>query len=1007
MIFERLCYFLLITGLFCGVTGGYAQETFPRNDVLDDRAEAFAFSNATIIEEPGKKIENGTLLIRDGKIEELGQDVAIPDGYHVIDLTGKSIYPSFIDLHTTYGVPKSKRQEARSRREQIQPSTRGAYSANDAIKSHFKASREFSIDPKEAKKFREAGFGTLLTLREDGIARGTATLVTLGESTPNKEMLIMEAAAEYSLNRGTSTQNYPRSIMGYISLLRQSHLDANWYQSLKHKKFTDQSLESWIANQTLPQIFDAGNWINALRADKVGDEFGINYIIKGGGNEYQRIDQIRSTDAALIIPVNFPLAFEVKDPLETTKISYKDMLHWELAPTNPGLLFSNGIKVAITSHGLKNPKDLLPNLRKAMKHGLSKENALKALTTIPAELVKADHLVGRLRPGMLANFLITNRGIFEENVVIHENWIQGRPYRIKDLDQIDYRGAYTLLIGDQDFKLVIDGALNAQKAHIELNDSTSIPVTAEWDKETVNYNFHPPNGKPILRISGWKTSNGWQGKGKDANGSWIDWSAVRTSNNQNKSLSDNILEQDSVSALGGVIFPFLAHGVKQLPAQKDLIIRNATVWTNEADGILTDMDVLIKRGKISKIGKDLSSEEAMIIDATDKHLTAGIIDEHTHIAGGGNDWATNSSMVRIGDQLNSEDINIYRGLAGGVTAAQVLHGSANPIGGQSALIKLRWGAAPDDLKIKEADAFIKFALGENVKRSSNAQSIRFPQTRMGVEQVYVDAFTNAQEYEKEWNQYHTLSDPNKKQADRPRRDLVHEAMLEILHKERFITCHSYVQSEINMLMKVAEDFDFRINTFTHILEGYKVADKMKNHGVAASSFSDWWNYKWEVRYAIPYNAAILTREGVVTAINSDDANMGRRLNQEAAKSIKYGGLSEEEALKLVTLNPAKMLHLDHRMGSIKEGKDADLVLWSDHPLSVYARAEKTMVDGIIYFDAEEDRMRREELSRDRARLVQKMVDHKKAGGKTQRASSQQNMLIHCESILGEANDKLH
>src|SRR5260221_3129306 len=212
-------------------------------------------------------------------------------------------------------------------------------------------------------------------------------------------------------------------------------------------------------------------------------------------------------------------------------------------------------------------------------------------------------------------------------------------------------------------------------------------------------------------------------------------------------------------------------------------------------------------------------------------------------------------MVRITDQLEPEDINLYRALSGGVVAVQILHGSANPIGGQSALIKLRWGESPENMMIRGADAFIKFALGENVKRTSNPNSIRYPQTRMGVEQVYVDAFANAREYEKNWNAYNTLSPKEKSAAVRPRRDLGKETILEILKKKRFVTCHSYVQSEINMMMKVAEQFNFRINTFTHILEGYKVADKMKQHGAAGSTFSDWWNYKWEVRYAIPYNAA--------------------------------------------------------------------------------------------------------------------------------------------------------
>ena len=225
-------------------------------------------------------------------------------------------------------------------------------------------------------------------------------------------------------------------------------------------------------------------------------------------------------------------------------------------------------------------------------------------------------------------------------------------------------------------------------------------------------------------------------------------------------------------------------------------------------------------------------------------------------------------------------------------------------------------------------------------------------------------------------------------------------MVEILNKKRFISCHSYVQSEINMLMDVAERFNFRINTFTHILEGYKVADKMAQHGVAASTFSDWWNYKWEVRYAIPYNAAIMQRAGVLTAINSDDAEMGRRLNQEAAKSVKYAGMSEEDALKMVTLNPAKILHLDNQMGSIKVGKSADIVLWTDHPLSVYAKPEKTVIDGKVYFDLEKDAQNNKELATDRARIIQKMKSVKKSGGPVQKAESKTQLDFHCDDVLG-------
>ncbi|GAL63118.1 amidohydrolase [Algibacter lectus] len=384
--------------------------------------------------------------------------------------------------------------------------------------------------------------------------------------------------------------------------------------------------------------------------------------------------------------------------------------------------------------------------------------------------------------------------------------------------------------------------------------------------------------------------------------------------------------------------------------------------------------MLIKNGKIVKIGKNLSDGKAQIIDATGKHLTAGIIDEHSHIATASvNEGGQNSSAeVSIEDVIDNEDIGIYRNLAGGVTSIQILHGSANPIGGRSAIIKLKWGESADNLIYNDSPKFIKFALGENVKQTRYSNGVRFPQTRMGVEQVYIDYFTRAKEY-----------DALKKSGKPYRKDVEMDVLAEILNKERFISCHSYVQSEINMLMKVAEQFDFNINTFTHILEGYKVADKMVEHGVGGSTFSDWWAYKYEVNDAIPYNAAIMHNAGVTVAINSDDPEMSRRLNQEAAKSIKYGGISEEEAWKFVTLNPAKLLHIDNRVGSIKVGKDADVVLWTDHPMSIYAKAEKTIIEGVTYFDLERDTMLRSEIKKEKNELINQMLKAKNKGLKTQ------------------------
>jgi imidazolonepropionase-like amidohydrolase len=355
--------------------------------------------------------------------------------------------------------------------------------------------------------------------------------------------------------------------------------------------------------------------------------------------------------------------------------------------------------------------------------------------------------------------------------------------------------------------------------------------------------------------------------------------------------------------------------------------------------------------------------------------------------------------VRIADNLNPDDINIYRQLSGGVTTSHILHGSANTIGGQTQLIKLRWGANDEDLKFKGSAPFIKFALGENVKRSpANAgQQNRFPDTRMGVEEVLTDAFTRAKDYERSWKEYESAR--NKKGMTAPRKDLELDALVEILNNKRFITCHSYVQSEITSAMRVADKMGYKVNTFTHILEGYKVADKMKTHGANASTFSDWWAYKMEVQDAIPYNAAIMSRVGLNVAINSDDAEMARRLNQEAAKIVKYGGVSEEEALKMVTLNPAKMLHVEDKVGSLKVGKDGDIVVWTDNPLSIYARPDYTIVDGTIYFDRLKDEQMQKLVDAERSRLVKKMIGEKRSGAPVQQAIPSYEIMHSCSEHM--------
>ena len=414
-----------------------------------------------------------------------------------------------------------------------------------------------------------------------------------------------------------------------------------------------------------------------------------------------------------------------------------------------------------------------------------------------------------------------------------------------------------------------------------------------------------------------------------------------------------------------------------------LLVKNATLWTSGPQGTLQSADLLVKDGKIAGVGKGLTAPpNAVVIDATGKHVAPGIIDEHSHSAILGNvNECTNSVTceVRIQDVVNSESGNIYRQLAGGTTIMHLLHGSCNAIGGQLAVIKNKWGEPPERLLMPNVQPTVKFALGENPKQSNfgnqRSDPPRYPQSRAGVEQVIRDAFSRGRDYRAQWAEWDA-----KHQGLPPRRDLQLDALAEIVEGKRLIHCHSYRQDEILMLMRLCEDFGFRVNTFTHILEGYKVADEMAAHGASAIGFSDWWGYKFEVIDAIPYNGYIMWDRGVNTGFNSDDNELARRLNTEAAKAIRYGGVPPEEAIKFVTLNPAKSLKIDDRVGSLEVGKDADFAIWNGSPLSPYTACMQTWIEGRKYFDREEDLAGRAALAKERDALIARVKAQKKDAG---------------------------
>ena len=980
----RLLIFMCSVSLF-------AQDYFPSNSgVIANNSNYTAFTNATIHVSPTEVIENATLLIKEGKVVSVGKSVNIPKNTTTINLSGKTIYPSFIDMYTTFGVDKPKRG---GNGPQYGPGRSGFY-WNDHIMPEQDVMASFKYDAKSASEMHKLGFGVVNTHMPDGVVRGTGALIALNNNADNSMRVVDgESTQHLSFSKSvTSRQSYPSSIMGSMALLRQMYNDAKWYAG-GNVDTKDLSLEALNGNKNLLQVFEAGSRANLIRADKVGDAFNIQYTIVGGGDEYERIDEVKKSNATVILPINFQLAYDVDNPFLAGTLSLSDMRSWNQEPHNPRLLAENGINFALTTHGLKSKKTFSSNLMKAIESGLSKQKALEALTTIPAGLLGKSDVLGTLKTGSYANFLITNGDIFEKKTKLYENWVQGTPHVMADMNTKDIDGDYNFKLAGEDYKLSISSSASKPKAKIESGDK-SLGTKMSYSDDWVNLTFKTADStkKEYIRIvANASSGNTLNGKATMPNGNDLSFYANKAQKEDAKKEDDKKKDdkKSEVTSMSPITYPNLAYGFTEKPKAETLLFKNATVWTNEKDGVLENTDVLIKDGKISKIGKNLSNKNAKVIDATGKHVTAGIIDEHSHIAAASiNEGGQNSSAeVTIEDVLDDEDIDVYRNLAGGVTSIQILHGSANPIGGRSAIIKLKWGESADNLIYDNSPKFIKFALGENVKQSRSRTNSRFPQSRMGVEQVYMDYFSRGKAY-----------DELKKSGKPYRKDAEMEVIAEILNKERFISCHSYVQSEINMLMKVAEKFNFNINTFTHILEGYKVADKMKAHGVGGSTFSDWWAYKYEVNDAIPFNAAIMHNAGVVVAINSDDAEMSRRLNQEAAKSVKYGGVSEEDAWKFVTLNPAKLLHLDNRVGSLKVGKDADVVLWSDHPLSIYAKAEKTIIEGVTYFDLARDKQMREAIKKEKSELINLMLQDKNKGLKTQPVKKKEKELLHCDSM---------
>lgn len=968
--------------------------------------------NASIYLDYKTKLDSATLIIDQGKIVGVGKNIIIPPFSEVLDYSGKIIYPSFIDVFTDYGIGEVR--SPAGGKPQYETTVKGAYNINQAIKPEIEADKYFKHDAAKAKQLRDLGFGVVATANKDGIIRGTSCTVLLADKAEQELILEAKSGLNLSFSKGSSTQEYPSSLMGSIALLRQTMYDANWYGQKIGERPYDISLEALNQHKSKPWIFDAGNINNALRAKKIADEFGAKALLHASGDEYQRLNELTNADLDLIVSINFPEAYKISSPLEAELLSNTQLMEWYFAPFNIQYLINKKINFSITTHHLKDIKDFNKNLRRVLETDVDESLILKSLTHTPAMQLNLAQTTGSLHVGKLANFLVVNTTLSHKDFKIYENWVKGEKYEINPISK-DFNGTYNLSIkGFKDFKLELSSSQDKVTAVLS-KDTTKLPAVAEVKQGDLLLTLNLSKLDSSFKNKVYLKVQEFNGNTLKGVASCIAWGANMSFEAKRNIFATGIGKKDSLDQVlkkrpgFELPIPFNAFGRDAIPLPQNYVINNATLWTGEDIFELRDHQVLIKEGKIVAIGSNLnlgkyfSGRKYTEIDATHKYVTAGIIDEHSHIAltGGVNETGQSvTSEVRIQDVINPTDVNIYRQLSGGVTTSHLLHGSANCIGGQSALIDLKWGQSAEGLLFAGNKPFIKFALGENVKQSNwgDRYVIRYPQTRMGVEQTIVDAFQRAKEY-KELKQLSMASNWAHK---RPKYDLELEAIEEILDQKRFITCHSYSQSEINMLMKVAEKYNIKVNTFTHVLEGYKLADKLKMHGAGASSFSDWWSFKAEVKDAIPQNASILSRKGVVTAINSDDAEMGRRLNQEAAKSVKYGGLSQEAAWKLITLNPAKLLHIDEKVGSLKVGKNANIVIWSTNPLSIYSKVEKVFIEGTIYFDEMENESLMVLNRTIRNRIVEDLLNDKTPEDKKQSPKMYKQEYYHCDSF--ETND---
>jgi N-acetylglucosamine-6-phosphate deacetylase len=1064
----------------------------PVNGMRPSNPARYALVGGKVLVAPGQTIEKATVLIKDGAIEAVGADLAAPAGYRVFDVSGKTLVAAFIEpalvtdsAEAQVGVLKAP----------------GAH-WNQYVTPEVSAA-DIMLPDATVEALRAQGFAVARVLPSSGVFRGssdTRLLFRAGERAPGRRGDAARVAADadhhlaartvqfvgprtvdwnafFGQTPGTppspatmraveNENRFPSSLMGSYALLRQTFMDANWRARALAAAPTQLPIEDMNAFDALLPLVDGRHGLVLDASDELEVERLVRLArvempkapiaVLGSGSEFRAEAKVAAlladAKASLIVPIEFPQAPDLVSPMAADTISLRDLMTWRYAPTNPKRFVANGSDVSLTTHRMQDKGAFRKKLADAIAHGLTKDEALAALTTVPARQLGVDARIGTIEVGKLANIVIAAGDPLEADTKFEGMFVGGTPVTMMPDAPVLAAGNFTVTANGttpkpiaKDLALAIDPKDGSIKAtwtpelkldEVKLDevklDEVKLDEAKPDDAPKANAPAQPApdaegagaakdekpkqasasakrasvttdgrgsgmfDGAPFgfdgeIRVSFAGTGDRATMTADDATGARVTFTLTRVApdpkkdepkpepkndekNDEKKEpKKDDAAEKEKAERANlwtdRLPFPFGEHGLVGQPLAGKVMVKGATIWTLAAQGTLRDADLLVENGKIAAIGRNLAvPADARVVDGKGMHITPGLIDCHSHtgISGGVNEGTQAcTAEVWIGDVIDPTDINWYRQLSGGLTAANQLHGSANPIGGRNSVVKIRWGEDIDGFRFKEAPSGIKFALGENVVRTKS----RYPNSRMGVATFMEDSFRAAQEYRARQKAF--AAQGAAAGAMPPRPDLELETLAEILEGTRLVHCHSYRQDEILMLLETADRFGFRVATLQHVLEGFKVAPEIAKHGAGASSFSDWWAYKIEVMDAIPWNGAMLQKAGVLVSFNSDSDELARRMNMEAAKAVRYGNLAPEEALKLVTLNPAKQLRIDGRTGSLEVGKDADFALWNGEPLSGFTRCEETYVDGVRRYSRADDEQANAGIVRMRAELIAK------------------------------------